>query len=330
MNEMNERAWFTKKQSGTAQTRAEELRGLLDHLETRVGKLEHSEKDELLTIPPLLDEAQHLLTELRERGGNWQPEETRLETITAQLERKAGTFVRKVGGKAAVEEARGAQAPEDPAWWWRLDNLVREKKRQQLRKIGKWGLIAAVILVVLGLAYRQFLAPSPEMIAALEHQQEAENLGYLGDYEAALDEVNQGLANVPDDVELLTLKGILLEALARDDEAATAFKRAQQLAEDDILFLRTRAQFYLRLDLLDEAFVNAEALTEQAPDDPAGYLYLAMIYDARDEWRLAMEHYEKASELAQASGEPQLYVMARSRMADLLQNPPLEITPTTE
>lgn len=327
---MNENTWFSKKQSGTPQTRAEELRRLLDQLETRVGKLEHSEKEEALNIPLLLDETQRLLTELREKGGNWQPEETRLETIMAQLERKADTFVRKVGGKAALDDARAAHAQAELGWWWHLDNLVREKKRQRLRKIGKWGLIAAVILVVLSLAYRQFLAPSPEMIAALEHLQDAENLGYLGEYDAALDEVNQGLENMPNDVELLTLKGILLEALARDDEAASAFERAQTLTDNDTLFLRTRAQLYLRLDLLDAAFVDAETLTEQTPEDPAGYLYLAMIYDARDEWQRAVDHYEKASELAETNGEPQLYIMARRRLADLLQNPPLEITPTAE
>ena len=149
---MNETAWFTKKQSGTPQTRAEELRKLLDRLETRVGKLEHSEKDELLTIPPLLDATQQLLTELSEKGGSWQPEETRMETITAQLERKAGTFVRKVGGKEVLDDVRADHAPPEPGWWWRLDDLVREKKRRQFRKIGKWGLIAAAILIVLGLA----------------------------------------------------------------------------------------------------------------------------------------------------------------------------------
>ncbi len=327
---MNNKAWFTKKQSSTPQNRAEELRKLLDQLETRVGKLEHSEKDELLTIPPLLDETQQLLTELRDKGGNWQSEETRLETITAQLERKAGTFVRKVGGKEALDDARVANAPAEPGWWWRLDDLVREKQHQRLRKIGKWSLIAAVILVALGLAYRQFLAPSPEMIAALEHQQEAENLGYLGEYDAALEEVNRGLENLPDDVELLVLKGILLGVQDRSDEAEEIFVQARTLAEDNVFFLQIRARLYLRLDLLDEAFVDAEVLTEEVPDDPRGYLYLAMIYDARDEWRLAVDHYEKASELAQTSGEPQLYVMARSRLADLLQSPPLEITPTAE
>jgi tetratricopeptide (TPR) repeat protein len=299
-------------------------------LETRVGKLEHSEKDELLTIPTLLDEAQYLLAELSDKGGNWQSEETRLETITAQLKRKARTFVRKVGGKGALDDVRADHAPAEPAWWWRLDDLVREKKRQRFRKIGKWGLIAAAVLVVLGLAYRQFLAPSPEMIAALEHQQEAENLGYLGEYDAALKEVNQGLENLPDDAELLVLKGILLEVQDRSDEAEASFTQARRLTEDHVLFLQIRARLYLRLDLLDKAFVDAEVLTEQAPDDPVGYLYLAMIYDARDEWQLAVDHYEKASELAETSGEPQLYVMARSRLADLMQNPPLDITPTAE
>ena len=328
---MNKRAWFTKTQSSAPQTRAKQLRKVLERLETRVGKLKHSQKDEVLHIPPLLDEAHRLLDELRDKGGNWQPEETRLETITAQLKRKAGTFLHKIGGKEALDDVRAAQAPEASAWWWRLDKFVREKRRQQLRKLGKWGLIAAAIIVLLTLAYRQFLAPSPEMIAALEHQREAENLGYLGQYETALDEVNRRLEALPGDTELLTLKGILLEVQGRDQQAERTFEKVRNQVEQESVFLQIRAQFYLRLDLVDNAFVDAKRLIELAPDDPSGYLYLAMVYDTRGEWQRAVDHYERASELAQTSGEAQLYIMARSRLAELLQNPPVEtVTPTSD
>ncbi|MGC9400234.1 MAG: tetratricopeptide repeat protein [Anaerolineae bacterium] len=328
---MNDRAWFRKAQSSSPQTHADQLRNVLEQLETHVGKLEHGGDSDPLALPLLLDEAQDLLTALQEKGGNWKPEETRLETVTAQLRRKAKTFVRQAGGATALKEARAAHAPPNPAWWWRLDEIIREERRQRLRKLGKWAAIIAAVFLVLGLAYKQFLAPSPELMAALERQREAEELAAQGDFVAALDKVEAGLTNAPDHVELLTLKGILMEALGREAEATAAFERARTLTEDENLFLRLRAQLYLRTRLLDGAQKDAQTLIERDPEAPSGYLFLGMVYDARGEWQQAVTHYEKASELAAARDEAQIYVTARTLLAQLLQHPPLDmLTPTPE
>jgi len=93
-------------------------------------------------------------------------EATQLETVSAELRRKAATFLREIGGATRLRDARNARQPDPAQWWWFLDQWLADRRRSQLRRLLQWGVVAALLLALLYFVYQRFLAPDPAMVAA--------------------------------------------------------------------------------------------------------------------------------------------------------------------
>ncbi len=299
-------------------TTAEELRETLSQLESALGKLAYSSREDVARIPSLLDRAYDLLEQLLRAGAEVEAEQVRFETASRQLRSKGPLFLRKIGGAAALQAARSTPPPDEHRWWWYIDREVAGQRWQQLRRAG-WMLLAAVVIfALLSALYVRLLAPDPKLVQMLTYQRQAEQLALSGDYEAALEAINLALGLVPDDAESLVLKGALEVILGQMDEADAAFAAAEQLYGDRETFLATRGQTYIYLSELELAMADAQALLDLNPKSAYGYYLEGQVHQSRREFRAAQDSYELASTLAHQSGDAELEALIRVHLADLI------------
>ena len=306
---------------------SDELRETLSQLDNLVSILRRRTPDEIEAIPGLFERADALLARLKKSSKEFQAEEARLRTLLNQFDNQAAIFVRKLGAgrvvrlreanEAANGDANGDAFPEDH-WWWYMDHLAAERRRASLIRIGRGAVIAAVIGLVLVFLYQQFLAPDPNLVAAYGHRGQAEDLASNGDYQGALEEVDLGLSFVPEDTELLILKGLVLDALGEGDAAQAAYAAAKAtLAEQPANFLILRAQEHIRINQSALAITDMQDALAANPKSAEAYYILAAAQESLDRVQEAYQSYSMAAQYAVQNGNTQLEAMARMQLANL-------------
>jgi len=298
-------------------TPADELRNLLSECERALGKLRGA-GDAALGILHGLDRISELLPQLEARGVDLRAEQARLDTLQAQLHRKARALLRELRASGGLAAARQAVQPDSARWWWYLDGEVRAARRRSLRRLLLSLVVLAALLAAAVLLYQRFLAPDPLTAQVQRLAFEAERLLEGGDYASALAHFEEAQALRPDDVELLLWRGVLYERTGRDEEAAAAFAAARALS-DAVGFHTARGQIYVRLWQGEKALAEAQALLEADPQSPGGYYLLGNAYEIQDRVAEALAAYGRASQLAEERKEIELTALARVRMAFLLQ-----------
>lgn len=316
----------------TSRTPADELRQILTTLEKRLARLSDQSPQQALEILALLDQAELLRQRLRAAGMDPKSEETYLETIHNQFQSQAARYLSQIGGARALVQARQARPTEPQNWWWQIDQWLAERRRIALRRALIGAGLALIVIVVGVLLYQRYLAPDPEYIARISYQQVAENALLRGDYEVGLQEVEAALEIAPEEVELLILKGLLLEVQGELEAAAEAYQQAEQNASSPAAYYEKRAAYYLMAGLYEQTIQAADQAIAANPQSIMGYLHKAQAYDSQNLYPQALENYEKADELAQNSGNAQLQVIVRVNMSNLLQRyqsaiPTIEVQP---
>jgi tetratricopeptide (TPR) repeat protein len=289
-----------------------------------------------MEIPSLFDEANDLIKALEEQGTNLSSEKGQFRQLTAQFKKKRAAFIRKIGGPRGMQQARQSRQPsQDHPWWFADKELAAENRQKTIRLLRYFG-IAAVLLTAAVLIYNQFFAPDPAFQASYGHQQRAENALLEGDLEAALSEVQQALEYTPESPELYVLEGIILEALGENEAANASYENARRLYEQEAYFYNQRTLLYLMLGDPQRALEDSQTAIQIEPDSAISYLHQGQAYEAMGEIIKAIESYEKADEIAQQSGNPQLQAIIRVTLSNayqLISLPTLESTaprPTTD
>lgn len=313
-----------------------ELRGLLDRAERELPSLDASSLVDYLLR---LDRIAALLAQLQEEeaqqapasGLTLQPELVRWADLQQQLERRSARIV-KIAAPLGGFPALRAQHPPAQGAWWRLDEYVAARRRQQTRRLLQTLAVVAVLLLVAAWAYRTWFAPSPETLALVDAISTIERHVEAREWEVALAAAEEGLRTMPDSPELLTWAAVVAERLG--DEARAAQYRARSLAQ----FAGREIQFHLllgndrfRAGDLDGAEAAANAALALNPDEPQAFFLLGNIAEARGDFFAALEAFDRAATLAEAS-DPQLTVISKMRYGFLLQqiqaNPGLDASPT--
>ena len=314
---------------------ADELRDLLDRCEINVANLERGAPDGVLTLLEDLDRAYSLLEDLRRDGVDLRPEETRMESIQSMLRRKAAFLVREARKAGGLPKLREQVRPDESRWWWYADELVAQERRQKLVRLAKVLAAVVVVLVGAGVALRVFFPPDPRATAILRAEQEAALKLDEGDVAGALNEIERGLQDVPDDPGLWIWHGVLLEKLGRDAEAQESFAKARDLWQDDLTFFLNRGQRYLEAGEAEAALADAQRAAELDARSAEAHMLLANAYESLGKVREAYQALVRAAELAREQGNDSLYVIAQTRAGYMAQrllaqgiNQPLEATPT--
>jgi len=302
---------------GSAQTPAEELRQILTRLENRVGQIGRGEKAAAAEMLDLLDQGGALIRQLTTGGGDPAAEALRFNTITRQFDRKKATFLKQVGGAEALRQLRATREHEEDHWWWYADVRLEEERRLHRTHVLQRAGIAAVVLIILTGLYMLFLAPDEATRERFRHEQDAEQALIDGNPAAALVEADLALFWAPDDDELLILKGIALELQGETEQAQALYDRAQELLDDTETFLASRAQTYMLAGHSDLALADAQHIIELDPNSALGHFLLGNANASLGNTFEAADNYERASELADATGQTELQGMARVQLANL-------------
>jgi len=301
-----------------ALTAADEMRDLLAQLEAKIARLGRDKGPEAQAVLELFDAVAARLAGLHAGGQALRAEEARWEAASAAFRRKAGTFLRALGGLGALAEARRVRQPEPDAWWWFIDRWLIEKRRVQLRRLALGAAVVVALLALLGILYNRFLAPDPATRERLRHEQAADSLMMDSDLTGALGEVEQALGYAPGDAGLLALKGVLQQKLGQF-AAQETFAAAEKAAGSREAFLIIRAQMYMRAAYGQAMLADAQEVIAANPESAPGYLLFGQANELLGNREDAITAYEKSGRLADAQNNPQLAAIARMNLATLLQ-----------
>lgn len=259
---------------------------------------------------------------LDQSGIDLRAELTRIETVTNILVEKSPTIVRsaKLGG---LEQRKGEKLPPAEHWWWYLDERVQQDRSRQLRRAIWWagGIVVATTLLLI--AYMIWLRPDEATRLYYSHITDAELHLQDGDYEAALQSYQAAVQAVPDDPETELMLGVVYAALDQPQAAETAFAKALDLYGDQTQFLAMRSIKYSALGWHEKAEADATAALDIDDQFALGHFALANTYEGQERYPEAVQALQQCATLASSQGQDELYVIATSRLATLLQGSPL-------
>ncbi len=306
----------------------DDLRALIGQAERIVANLRGA-GPEAKTLLHLFDAIYGLVASLKDTGIDLRAETTRLETVAHILQAKDAILLREMRSCGGLAAARKATAPAPERWWWYLDRRVAARRRRHAQRalIAAGGVAAA--LLIAWLLYHYVFPPDPRRMAAMDKSATAERLLAQGDLAGAADYYRQAAEITPEDAELHIWVGVLEAQQGHEEVAAAAFARAEGLSPDRASFLVARGTAWLQVGTLDSALADGEAALAARPDSAEAWLLLAGVYETRRDTQQAIGALEKAAELAEKAGNSTLVVMAKARLAMLLEAAPMAPAGTT-
>lgn len=305
--------------AGEVHTAATDLRAALRRVEVALGARDHWDAAMMAALLNDRDRVASEAARLQAADVDLRAEETRLATADAQLRRRAGEIVRAAGGAGLWPALRREVPAAGDAWWWHLDELAAARRRRTLRR-ALAGLALAILLAGgIGWAAWRF-GPGPEARAYTDAMQAGEVALSEGDAAAALAAYEEAARLRPEAAEAQAMLGVLYEAAGRDGEASAALERARAAGADQGAYLVLLARSEQRAGLNEQAWTAAtEAIAAGGDSLAEAYLVRGGIAEALERDEAALADYDQAATLADAAGQTELYAMARTRYALLLQ-----------
>jgi tetratricopeptide (TPR) repeat protein len=302
---------------------ATQLRDALDKAERMVVQLDRQNVEEFLV---LLDTIEQMFDELKQGEADLRPEEARWQSLLNRIDSRPGDVAKAAAGAGGLDQLRGQHPPAE-SFWWHLDAEVARRRRQTVRRVALTlgGLLLAGALLLWGINY--FFPPNPIAVAMVETTHQIDQYVAEQRWADALQVVHAARQNLPDEPELAVWEVVLNERLG--DTAAAAAVQETALA----LFGNQPENYWLQLGNtrmmvgdLDGAEAAAQQAETLAPDEAMVYFLQAGIAEARGDTARAVELFDKTFQLA-GDTNPQLSVIARVRMGQLMQQPNLQMSP---
>jgi tetratricopeptide (TPR) repeat protein len=302
-------------------TAAAGLRDMIHELETELVDLEDKGRD-VIDLHRQRDQIAEEVSRLESEGIDLRPERTRIETIDNILSREANVIAREareVGGLPAVREEEN---PPESHWWWYVDEYVADKRRKKVIKTVAIVVGVLLLLVTGNYLMDRFFGLSAQEKEARIHINEAEQQFRESNYEQAIKEYEKAVEITPSDGQAQASLGVLYELQGRQEEAEEALKAAEDALGDRLEFLLTLAQTYMTAGEYDTALQKANEAIELNPDSARAYLIRGSVYENTEQRAKAIEDFQRSADLAQSTGKDALYVLAKMRLATLLQQAP--------
>lgn len=300
----------------------------LDRLEVIVGKIGLNSSQNALQVLYGLDSVYKKINDLDQTSQSYKTAFTQFQSVLARLDKDAPGFLKDLGGRHQLVEERARINPEPERYWWYLDERLAQRRRASFNRSMITGGIILGVLVVIALVYHFFLAPPPEVTARYGHEQAARDELMYGNYEVALDEVDNGLSYVPEDGNMLALKGVILEQSGDPVQAQEIFIRAQNNFSKPEDFYVARGQVYITANQPDKALADALEAQRLNPDSVQAYLLSGQAYEIQKAYKNALDEYDRAFAAAEISKQYELQALARMRMAMLMQSLGADISTT--
>jgi tetratricopeptide (TPR) repeat protein len=113
-------------------------------------------------------------------------------------------------------------------------------------------------------------------------------------YAQALELADQALKSAPADAQILTLKGMALKGLSRDDPALAAFRQALRISPDYLAALEGAVEIEYTAGRL-EAIPLLDRLLKLRPDEPTAHAMRAVMAWKQKDCATAVAHFERSS-----------------------------------
>jgi tetratricopeptide (TPR) repeat protein len=308
-------------ESEAIQTALSRLRDMIRELELDVTRLARRGEG----VIDVLKRRDEIEVELRAReqiGHDVRAERTRVDTIDNTLRRRAPQIMSELSQVGGMEGARQRVNPPQDYWWWYTDIQVNDRRRKTAIRT----LIAVVMLFVLfgGGSYilDRFFGMSPIEKEASGLISQAEQALYQGQPDKAIPLYEQAITVLPTQPDGYLYLGALYALKGRAADSDKMLTQAKTLIGNELSYTIALARAYEATAQLDQASAEIEKALAMNPDSAQAHFVRGGIYEAQNETSLALADFELASNLAQKSGEDALYVLARTRMAMLLQRAP--------
>ncbi len=297
---------------------AEQLRAQLTALENDLPALPKQSAADVQTFFREMDAAQLQFSQLMTDGVDLTAELTRFETVQSRIARNADRLLHAIGGAAKLREHRPANISRKTHPWWFVDEISAEQKaRTRKRVLTILGIAAAIVLAVVVL-FNTVLKPDPAVVAKTRHFQTALDLVMEAkDYPAALDEIEQALNAVPNDVDSLVFKAVLLAQMGDESQADNILAQANALAPDDMYVPLAQARLLQQMGNLRQSLSLAEGVIAAHPDSAEAWYIAGQAHAGLGDIPQAREALSKAAELALAQGNDSLYVIAKTNLTYL-------------
>ncbi|MFN8444254.1 MAG: tetratricopeptide repeat protein [Caldilineaceae bacterium] len=308
-----------------ANTVADALRQLLNDAERRIIKPTGATVESLLL---LFDQIDQQVAQLGDTGMDLRSEQTRWESLQSRLQAQPGVIVRAANSVGGLAKLRAAH-PSANGFWWRLDEVYATQMRRSIQRT----LITVVVILVVVVGGWQLVnyifPPDPTAVMLLQAGNQIDEYVSKGDLKSALAVVDQTLQKTPDAPEMLVWSIVLSEKLDDQERSAHDLARAKELFSDRWpQFLTMLGNQHLQLGDLVDAEQNANEAQQLDDKDPQIYLLLASVAEAKGDAATAIDYFQKTYDLA--ADNPQLQVIARYRMGQLMQSAPMLPTSSAE
>lgn len=304
-----------------AMTTATRLREQIRELEIGFANL-RGRGDAVFDLLTLRDEVGAAIERFEQSGTDMRAERTRVETVDNIISRRAPEISRELARMGGLEGARRRQQPPEEHWWWYVDLCHAEKRRKSITRT--LITIASIIVIVLAGNYilDRYFGLDPVEKEARSFMSAGDQLLLHGDVEGAIAEYEQAVTVLPDLGDAHVTLGVLYDVADREADAEDAFAAARAAYDDDLTYYLALGRAYAQVEAYDEAMAAIESALAIDPESPEAYLTRGGIYEATEEYGRALEDFELAGTLAQERQQDALYVVARTRMAMLMQRSP--------
>jgi tetratricopeptide (TPR) repeat protein len=305
---------------------ANDLREALDVAERLIVTVDETTVERLLV---LFDDIERMFGELSQNEIDLRSEQVRWSSLQNRLYSKPLPITKAAARAGGMAKLRAKHPPAEGDWW-RLDAIVMERRRRSaIRTIVT---IVVIVLVMAGLywAVNTLFPPNPDAVAMVEATSSIDTYVRVQDWDGALGVVERSLERLPNEPELWIWKTVLLEQLGDSEGANQALDEAKELLADvpSLLWVtlgNTRLQVG---DISGADDAATQALAANSEDPQANFLK-GNVAEATGDVTTAMDMYNKTYELAQDSN-PELAVIARVRLGQMLQQPVLPFEASTE
>lgn len=304
---------------------AEALRADLGEAERLVVNVNAENVEALLR---LLDRIEARLDELEKGQSDVRAERGRWETLLARLARRPGPVAKAAARAGGMAKLRAANPPHE-SFWWRLDAESAALRRRAWTRLAL--ALGGIVLFFVALywAVETLFPPNPQVVLLSQTTAAIQERVLDGDFEGALAAAEASHDALADQPELLIWEAVLNEQLGRQERAAELLSSAEALLRDSpALYWTQLGTTRLQVGDLEGSEAAALQAAELDASLPQPYFLLANIADARGETERAIELFDKTFTLAEES-DPQLAVIARVRVGELLQRPPAIPTPSS-
>lgn len=305
-----------------ANTVADALRQLLSEAERQIIKPTAANIEPLLI---LFDRIEKQIDELAASDMDLRSEQARWEALQNRLQANPGVIVRAARDVGSMATLRTKHSPAS-GFWWHLDKVYSTLIQKTVRRT-VITLIVILVVVVGGWQLINYIfPPDPTAVLLLQAGNQIEEAVSAGDLQGAMTIVDQTLQKTPDAPEMLVWSIILSEKLNDTQRATRDLAHAKELFSDRWpQFLVMLGNQRYQVGDLQGAEQNANEALAIDNKDAQVYLLLASIAEARGDVQTAIDLFQKTYELA--DNNPQLQVVARYRMGQLMQSAPMQASP---